>query len=246
MISYDKIFNLTKNLTILCIEDDIPLVKEAKEMLENLFLSVEIAFDGVEGLEKYNTFYKNNNKYYDIVITDISMPRMNGIELISRIYENNEKQLIIVISAHSEPEYLIELVNVGIEHFLIKPYNYEIVLNILYNVSKKLASEHRNRSQKDKNIIELDRGYRWHTKESILFYKDKKLNLTKNELFLMHIFMKNRYKISTKAYILNIAWENNIDISSEKTLKSVISRLRKKIMGLSIENVYSVGYRLVF
>ncbi|MFK5882711.1 MAG: response regulator transcription factor [Sulfurospirillum sp.] len=246
MIQYDKVFDLTKELAILYVEDDKSLLEETSEVFEDLFSQVDTVTNGEEGLKKYLSFFQDHSKYHDIVVTDISMPKMNGIELIKKIYEINKNQAIIVISAHNESEYLIELVNVGIEQFLIKPHSYNTVLDILYKTSTKILKSSKETSNSNIDKIELNSDFLWNKKDSVLFFNGNKINLTKNETLLMQIFIKNRYKVSTLEEIFNTLWEDNPHLASTETLKSIISRLRKKIYGITIENVYGLGYRLVF
>jgi len=243
VISYDKVFNLTKNLNILYVEDDIILLKETSENFENMFLKVDTATDGEEGLKKYLQFFQNNYKHYDIVITDINMPKINGIELIKKIYTENEKQSIIVISAHNESEYLLELINLGIEQFLIKPHNYNTILDVLYKTANKLLKS--SQTILDKKTIVLKNDFFWDNENNLLFHSENNIKLTKNETLLMQIFIKNRCKISTLQEIFNILWIDTPHLASTETLKSIISRLRKKIPN-TIENVYGLGYRLIF
>jgi len=243
MISYEKVFDLTKNLTILYVEDDPILLEETSENFENMFLKVDTAMDGKEGLEKYLEFFKTNSKYYDIVITDINMPKINGIELIKKIYTENEKQSIIVISAHNEQQYLLDLVNIGIEQFLIKPHNYNTILDVLYKTSNKVLKS--SKTILNVKLIELDANYFWDIEDNLLFLNNENIKLTRNETMLMQVFIKNRYKISTLQEIFNLLWIDSPHLASTETLKSIISRLRKKIPN-TIENVYGLGYRLVF
>jgi len=243
MTSYDKTFYLTKKLTILYIEDDTILLEETSEIFENLFLKVDTAINGEEGLKKYLSYFQTNSKHYDIVITDINMPKINGIDLIKKIYLTNENQPIIVISAHNESKYLLELVNLGIEQFLIKPNNYETTLDVLYNTANKISKISNKHS--DSQEVVLNDNYIWSKKNSSLFYNNENVKLTKNETFLMQIFIKNENKISTLEEIFNAIWQDNPHLASTETLKSIISRLRKKIPN-NIENVYGLGYRLIY
>ncbi len=246
MIQYEKVFHLTKNLSILYVEDDTSLILETNEIFENLFSIVDISLNGKDALKKYNSFYTQNNKCYDIVVTDISMPKMDGIELTKEIYKINPNQAIIVISAHSEPEYLIELVNIGIEQFLIKPYNYETILNILFKTSQKIILQQNKKNELETISVTLNKNYTWNKKESNLLKNNNIISLTKNETILMELFIKNKYKITTIEEIFTFIWGDNQHLASTETLKSIISRLRKKIPELTIENTYGLGYRLTF
>jgi len=111
----------TKDLSILYVEDDKDAIEHLSSVLETLFLTVDMAFDGNHGLESYNNYYSTYNKYYDLVLTDIEMPRKNGIELSEIILNINPNQNIIVISAYNEKEKLQQLLTMGITNFLHKP-----------------------------------------------------------------------------------------------------------------------------
>ncbi len=115
----------TKELNILYVEDDLETIEHVSSILTSLFLTVDIANDGKLGLEAYNNYYNENNKYYDVVLTDIEMPHINGIELCKYILISNPAQHIIVISAYNDKEKLQELLSLGVNDFLHKPVNSE-------------------------------------------------------------------------------------------------------------------------
>ena len=244
MIEYNELYNQTKNLKVLYVEDDKNFQKETCEILEYFFSDVDLAYDGKDGLEKYLSYFKTNNKYYDIVITDINMPNMNGIELSKEIYKYNDQQSIIVISAHDESHYLMELVNMGIEQFLQKPIVYDKILEVLNNVSKKILSN--STDTPDATIVKLDENIIWDKKQNILFNKNEPIKLTKKELLLIKLFIKNNNSISTFDEIFDLLWEDEPQLASPETLLPIISRFRKKLPNNNIENIYGVGYRLNF
>jgi YesN/AraC family two-component response regulator len=130
MVDYISLEKYAKDVSILFVEDDKEISKEMELLLQEIFSKIKIAFDGKEALEQYKIFYEENNSYPDIIITDIQMPNMNGIELIKNIYKKNPTQKIIVLSAHNESEYLIELVNLGIYRFILKPMDYNNFLEV--------------------------------------------------------------------------------------------------------------------
>jgi len=82
-----QLLEYTEQKTLLYVEDD-PFVRVSMvEMLESLFRAsnITIATDGEQGLEAYQNYYRQTNSYYDIIITDISMPRLNGDMITSVI-----------------------------------------------------------------------------------------------------------------------------------------------------------------
>jgi len=112
-------------LSILYVEDNNFVRESTMDLLDIYFESVDMAFDGIDGLEKYQKYYKEHGEFYDIILTDINMPRMNGIEMIENIHQLNDRQNIIVLSAHNEPENLLKLIDLEITNFILKPIDIE-------------------------------------------------------------------------------------------------------------------------
>ncbi len=136
-----ELYQYSKDLDILFVEDDEELRNQMEGMFRELFKRVDTAENGKLGLLQYNKQLEDKNKPYDLVITDINMPEMNGIEMIHTIYKTNPMQPIIVISAHNESDYLMELLYVGINSFLIKPVKHQELINTLYKATKAIVNE---------------------------------------------------------------------------------------------------------
>jgi diguanylate cyclase (GGDEF)-like protein len=109
----------TKLLSLLYIEDDPTSREQLVIILELLFGSVTVACDGQEGWEAYQ------KGTFDLVLTDINMPRMDGIEMSRKIKERNPMQKVIIISAHDSGDYLLSAIRIGVDNFLLKPLENE-------------------------------------------------------------------------------------------------------------------------
>lgn len=138
MISIKELKHFSQRLTLLYVEDNPQVREETIELFIPLFASVDIASDGIEGLDAYN---KNS---YDLVITDINMPRLNGVEMIERIREIHPEQKIIAISAHDEPAILLDLIRKGINSFILKPINLDDMITTLYPVCRDADTQNVN------------------------------------------------------------------------------------------------------
>jgi len=134
-ITTDQTIQFTKSLKILYVEDDLDLQSQTKEFFEILFASVTVASDGEEALEKYQ------HEYFDIVISDIKMPKMDGIELSKKIKEINPSQYIIIVSAYNDSRYLVTFINLNIRQFIQKPIDVDDMLQTLYFTSKNIVNE---------------------------------------------------------------------------------------------------------
>lgn len=113
------------DMKVLFVEDEIEIQEQLKHFLSRFFSRVDTADNGVEALELYNLHT------YDLVITDLTMPFMDGIELSANIRSIKDNQHIIVVSAHSESEKLIELINIGVDGFILKPIDIQNTLKML-------------------------------------------------------------------------------------------------------------------
>lgn len=238
MKNIKELFNLTKNLNILYVEDDIAFNAQTKEVLEDFFDLVDTAFNGLEALELYNNYYKTDQKYYDLVISDINMPKMDGITLTKEIYKINEDQPVIIVSAYNESEYLVELINIGVKRFLQKPFKQDQLLEVLFNILAKEA--------KDTNSIVLGEDLIWDSDKQIVTLKGEIIKLTKKEQDILQLLIKNGSKISTTSEIFNNVWDDDSSIATTDSLKMHISRLRKKLVSANLEVIYNIGYRLNF
>jgi DNA-binding response OmpR family regulator len=120
------------DMNLLLVEDDLDLQKQLQTFLSRFFGRVDTACNGVEALMLYD------ERRYDVILTDLTMPSMGGAELSKRIRWINKSQHIIVLSAHSDGEKLIELINIGIDGFLLKPINMERILQQLHKTSQAI------------------------------------------------------------------------------------------------------------
>lgn len=243
MIDYILLEEYAKNKAVLFVEDDENIRKETKELLDEIFPIVDIASDGEEGLTKYLNYKNINGKFYDMIITDIKMPNKNGIELAKDIYKENNNQLLIVLSAHSESEYLLELVNIGISHFIVKPLEYENFIHIIFTKLKELHLN--SNTEIDTTITYINKDLTWNKKtKQLISLENENIKLTKKEILLIDLLLKYSEKTHTVEEIFTYLWDEDTDVTDISNLKNIISRLRKKVPSLSIENVYGFGYRI--
>ncbi len=124
--------DITKNLSLLYVEDNSCLSKIKTELFEDIFKLTVLAEDGDKGLERYK------QAHYDLVITDINLPKLNGLKMLEEIFKIDKKQSVVVISAYSEVEYLSKIQELNIKHFLTKPAKSKDILNAIYESVKSL------------------------------------------------------------------------------------------------------------
>ncbi len=239
MIDPEELYRISSTKSILFVEDDSILRQSAEIMFKELFASVDTATDGKDALEAYHHYYTKHRCYYDIVITDIKMPRMSGIELTGELYKINKNQHIIIISAHDDSEYLIELINLGVSSFIQKPFSTQNMLNKIYDVCLALEN-----TQDDSRNITIQGDYVWCHDAKCMLHHDQEIKLTKNEKRLLYLLFSDplmTFKSHELFEFINSDTEEEFNANS---LKSLIKRLRKKIPSNLIENIYAEGYKI--
>ena len=140
-----EILAVTNSLHLLYVEDDALLRESSKELFSNFFETIDVAQDGAQALE----MYENNS--YDLIITDIFMPKMDGIELIRRIREQNLKLPIIVFSALSDATSMTSCISLNVDAYLLKPLILANFIEALERVALKIT--HLNQRVEDPVLI---------------------------------------------------------------------------------------------
>lgn len=123
--------------TVLIVDDD-PVVRN---VLLDILCSVggytaDLAVDGLDGIDKFK------RREYDIVFTDLTMPRMSGMDLLREIRKLNAAQSVIVITGFSTLDNAINAMKEGARDFITKPFKIDTVISIASRImgEKKLLS----------------------------------------------------------------------------------------------------------
>jgi DNA-binding NtrC family response regulator len=111
-----------------CLEDLITILKPAGHQYD-LFIVPEKA------LESYQ------QKPYDMVISDMKMPRLSGIDVLKKILSVNPKAVVVLVSGFAEAETAIAAVNNRAYAFLEKPVEKERLLEILKKAENELFEQ---------------------------------------------------------------------------------------------------------
>ena len=127
----EKILALTKNLSVLIVEDELALRESFQFLLQNLFAEVDTAEDGQEALDKMD------ERDYDIVLTDLSMPRMSGLRLVDTIRMKSQSQIVVAISAHDDEEFSEALASYNVK-LLTKPLEMDKLFETLVPLCEQL------------------------------------------------------------------------------------------------------------
>ena len=156
-ISSSRLKDISFGMRVLLVEDDPIIQQQLKVFLLRFFAHIDTANNGVEALKLYE------KDKYDLIITDLSMPQMGGIELSIHVKEMDTDQYIIVVSAHFESDKLIDLLNIGVGGFIIKPVDFTLVIKQLTKICQVISNrnelkylnkilENKNKELQESNI----------------------------------------------------------------------------------------------
>jgi chemosensory pili system protein ChpA (sensor histidine kinase/response regulator) len=113
------------------VDDSISIRKFVGKLLENAGYDVDVAIDGLEALTKVG------GTRYNIIITDLEMPRMHGYEFITEIKSDDRFKTIpiIVLTSRAGEKHKRKAMSIGADGYIVKPFNEETLLE---NISRLL------------------------------------------------------------------------------------------------------------
>lgn len=216
-----------RKLSILCVEDEEGIRKRVINTLKYYF---DVIYEASSGDEAYK-LYKEYKP--DIIFSDIQMNDGDGIELITKVRKDDSNIKLIVLTAYSKEEYLFNLINLNINHFILKPLN----TTKLQEVLNKLLKE------KFSSVLEISNGVFLDLARREIKYDDKNILIRKRERdFLALLYENKKHCVTSYSQIEERIWENS-DMSTS-ALKTFIKELRKKLVIDIIINIPQEGYTL--
>lgn len=215
---------------ILIIEDEKNISNLLKLELTHANYECDQAFDGESGLNKAL------NQDYELILLDLMLPRINGIE-VCRQLRLKKQTPIIMLTVRDEVMDKVNGLQVGADDYLAKPFAMEELLARINALLRRVSNQ--NKSLKYKyGEIEID-VINHHVK-----FKDETITLTTTEFDLLSLLVKNGGNIVTKNDILNKVWGYEKNVSTN-VVEVYIRYLRNKLVGINIETIRGIGYRLV-
>lgn len=129
---------ITSPYTLLYAEDDRSIADAFINYLSKFFKEVVYVENGLDGLEMYK------QQKFDLVITDIKMPKMSGLQMSQEIKKINKEQNILIVSAYSSTDIFLSSIKIGIDGYLVKPINYSDMNELLYKICTKIKKYKEN------------------------------------------------------------------------------------------------------
>lgn len=221
-------------MKVLIIEDEKSLSMALKELLVCEGFLVDTAFNGIDGLDDALS------GIYDIIILDITLPKMNGIEVLQEIRRNRISSSVLMLTAKSEMNEKIKSFKSGADDYLTKPFVTEELIARVHALSRRNTMEYVTDILRFSDI-ELDRKHHELKKD------EQRIKLSTKEYQLMEILFLNKGSVVKREYCINKIWGYESDVEYNST-DVYISFLRKKLKALksdiTIKSVRGIGYSL--
>lgn len=217
---------------ILLAEDDVNLSTVLADYLRSRDFQVTTAADGQEAWEMLS------KKHFDVLLTNISMPKMNGWQLIKAVRDSNQQLPIIIISAKTDREDIIRGYQLGCDDYLTKPFSMDILICKIEAILRR----YRMGNQTDEMEFDLS-GLHFDAVRQTL--GDRRLSSRENELLLM--LCQNMDKTVERSRILMTLWGSDTYFNS-RSLSVYVNHLRNYIGKdnlIKILSVHGKGYKLV-
>lgn len=213
---------------LLIIEDDITIQTQLHTLLTGNGYEVEAVTDFVTPIEQIKAFDPH------IILLDIKLPGSDGFTLCSQIRSFSDIPIIFVTSSNTDMDELNSIM-LGGDAFITKPYNTPILL------AKIAALLKRFHSPEKKEIFVWNEAV-LHLESSLIEYKNKKAELTKNEVKILYYLFKHAGTICSRNDIIDFLWDNQLYVD-DNTLSVNITRIREKLSAIGLTSFIKTKHR---
>lgn len=220
---------------ILVVEDDKEINKLVSDFLISNGYEVKSLFDGLKATDAVK------NEGVDLVILDLMLPYKNGDMVLSDIRKTSNIPVIIV-SAKETTQNKIDLLRLGADDYMTKPFDLEEVLARIESNLRRASFGQNSGNTLGFNGLTIDEN------NNVATLDGTELSLTAKEFAILLMLLKYPDKVFSKANLFESIWKEEY-IAEDNALNVHVSNLRAKLKNISpdkdfIDTVWGIGYRL--
>lgn len=204
-------------MKILVVEDDQRVAELIQRGLQENNFEIDLAYDGLSGKKL------SEQIEYDLVISDIILPKMDGLELCQHLRSTQPDLPIIMLTALGTTDDKVGGFDAGADDYLVKPFEMrELLVRI-----RALLNRNQKSKQQSGNVLKYaDLEMNLFTK--IVKRNNTEINLTPKEFNLLKFMMENPERVLSRAEIAEKVWNTHFDTGTN-FIDVYINYLRKKI-----------------
>lgn len=204
-------------MNVLIVEDDLRVAELIKRGLEEQNFVATLAYDGSSG-EKLAL-----QNHYDIIITDIILPKQDGIDLCKEIRQRKPEMPIIMLTALGTTDDKIEGFDAGADDYLVKPFEMrELLARVRALLNRK------NRMTTAAANILIYEGIKMDLHTKIVERDGVEIHLTPKEFNLLKYMLLNPERVLSRVEIADKVWDTHFDTGTN-FIDVYINYLRNKI-----------------
>lgn len=207
---------------IMIVDDNEQLQNE----IANILLSNGYYVTNVNEFNNVPRLVKEKNPH--LILLDINLPNDDGFKICTEIRSFSKIPIIFVTSRNTNIDELMSI-TLGGDDFITKPYNTQILLARINSLLKRAYP-----NEKSMDIIEYN-GIKLNILSSTVEHSGKVVELTKNELKILHYLLNNRGKIVSRVDIMEYLWDSSLFVN-DNTLTVNITRIRNKIEEVGVKD----------
>ncbi len=221
----------------------ISIVEDEKLLWENMLTKLVNHWYGVTLFSGYKDFMEGGHDRSHLYIIDIWLWDGSGFDIIDWLKRKKQSRApILITSWYGDTDRIVYGLNIGADDYMVKPC---IPDEFLARVNALARRTLKSKSHLNVGVISYkNMSYNSHT-ESISIWQ-KELNLSKKEVLILEVFIRNPNTIVKRETIIDNAWWISMDgFISDTVLNTALSRIRKKIWsGFVIKSLYNFWYTL--
>lgn len=200
-------------MNVLVVEDEPGIYKFLKQGLEEEGYVVEVADDGIKGLELAI------GRSYHVMLLDWNLPGISGLEICKQVRSNHIDTPIIFLTAKDTIQETIEGLQAGANDYIKKPFSFDELL-------ERMKVQLRN--QKLKNDVLILENIKLDLSAHHVFKDDVEIHLTQKEFELLAFLLRNKGKVCTRKEIIEQVWDIHFDYDTG-VIDVFVNSIRKKL-----------------
>jgi DNA-binding response OmpR family regulator len=220
-------------MRILVVEDDSKMAELLRRGLEGQGHKVDLAFDGIKGLEKAQT------ASFDVIVLDVMLPGIDGFQVAKRLRAGGVQTPTLMLTARDSVHDIVRGLDMGADDYLTKPFSFDVLAARVRAMGRRKAAETASVLQVANLIL--------NTETHEVHRGKKALSLTKTEFVILEHLMRCAGRVVSRDDLIEVAWGIDREVGNN-TLDVFIFQLRSKIESAGssriIQTVRGFGYTI--
>lgn len=214
---------------ILVVEDDIDIQELIKEFLVSQEYEVDVASDGIEGMNMFN------ENEYNLVMLDIMLPNIDGYSLCKMIRAKSDVPIMMLTALDDEKDE-VKGFELGVDDYITKPFSFNILI-------RRVEAVLRRYNKVDKlNILKFEEIH-MDVDAYKVYVEENEIELTTKEFEILKMLLENRGKVLSREVMLDKLWGYEY-FGDARVIDTHIKNIRQKTGMQYIKTVKGIGYKI--